>query len=84
MGQHWQEKFLSAARDDSPSLLGAQRKQAMLFKKLATLESGAELFRNVDALRWCGPTVAFAAWGDRLAAPRLLERCLKVQESMQE
>jgi len=65
------------------NVLGAQRTQALLFKKLATLESGAELFRNVDAVRWSGPTAALAAWADRLAAPRLLERCLKVQESMQ-
>ena len=64
------------------NVLGAQRKQALLFKKLATLESGAKLFRNVDTLRWRGPTDAFAAWAERLAAPRLLERCLKVQESM--
>ncbi len=65
------------------SVLGARRKQALLFKKLATLESGAKLFRNVDTLRWRGPTDAFATWAERLAAPRLLERCLKVQESLQ-
>src|SRR5258707_12850982 len=65
------------------NVLGAQRKQALLFKKLATLESGAKLFRNVDTLRWRGPSDAFATWAERLAAPRLLERCLKVQESMQ-
>jgi 5'-3' exonuclease len=64
-------------------VLGAQRKQALLFKKLATLETGSKLFRNVDTLRWRGPTPAFEAWAERMAAPRLLERCLKVQESMQ-
>jgi len=64
------------------NVLRAQREQALLFKKLATLESGAELFRNVDTLRWCGPTAAFAAWAERLAAPRLLERCKKLQHSM--
>jgi 5'-3' exonuclease len=63
-------------------VLGDRSTQALLFKKLATLESGAELFRNVDTLRWCGPTAEFAAWADRLAAPRLLERCLKLQHSM--
>ena len=65
------------------NVLGDRRKQALLFKKLATLESGAKLFRNVDTLRWRGPTDAFATWAERLAAPRLLERCLKVQESLQ-
>jgi 5'-3' exonuclease len=64
--------------------LGAQRKQALLFKKLATLDAGAKLFRNVDDLRWRGPTAAFAAWANRMAAPRLLERCLEVQKSLQE
>jgi len=65
------------------SVLGAQRKQALLFKKLATLESGAKLFHNVDTLRWRGPTEAFGTWAERLAAPRLVERCLKLEESMQ-
>jgi len=61
------------------NVLAGQREQALLFKKLATLESGAKLFRNVDTLRWRGPTDRFAAWAERMAAPRLLERCLKLQ-----
>jgi hypothetical protein len=65
-------------------VLGDRRKQALLFKKLATLDAGAKLFRNVDDLRWRGPTAAFAAWANRMAAPRLLERCLEVQKSLQE
>jgi 5'-3' exonuclease len=64
------------------NVLGAQREQALLFKKLATLESDAELFRNVDTLRWGGPTAAFARWADRLAAPGLLARCKKLQHAM--
>ena len=64
------------------SVLGDQRERALLFKKLATVDSGAKLFRNVDTLRWRGPTDAFAAWTERMAAPRLLERCLKVRGSM--
>ena len=39
----------------------------------------APLFRTVDALRWDVPTDAFASWVDRLDAPRLLERCMKVR-----
>jgi 5'-3' exonuclease len=65
------------------SVLGERRQQALLFKKLATLDSGAKLFRNVDTLRWRGPTDAFAAWTERMKAPRLLERCLKARESLQ-
>jgi 5'-3' exonuclease len=58
-----------------PAVLGAQREQALLFKRLATLRSDAPLFADVDELRWRGPTSAFAAWAQRLEAPRLLERC---------
>jgi hypothetical protein len=66
------------------NVLADQRPQALLFKKLATLESGAKLFRNVDALRWRGPTDRFAAWTERIAAPGLLERCRKLQTSVPE
>jgi len=62
------------------SVLGDRREQALLFKKLATLETGAKLFRNVDTLRWRGPTDAFAGWTERMAVPRLLERCVKVRQ----
>ena len=66
------------------NVLGDQRERALLFKQLATLKSDAKLFRSVDTLCWRGPTPAFAKWAERLAAPRLLERCLKVQASMSE
>jgi 5'-3' exonuclease len=57
-----------------PALLGEQQPLALLFKRLATLRTDAKLFRGVDTLRWRGPTAAFAAWTERAAAPRLLER----------
>jgi len=66
------------------SVLGEQRDQALLFKKLATLDSGAKLFRNVDTLRWRGPTPAFAAWAEHVEAPRLVERCQKVLDAKRE
>ena len=56
--------------------------QALLFKRLATLRTDAKLFRSVDALRWRGPTAAFAAWTERADAPRLLERCLAAQAAL--
>jgi 5'-3' exonuclease len=65
-------------------VLGDQRKQALLFKKLATLKTDAKLFSNVDKLRWRGPGDAFAVWTARMEVPRLLERCIKVQQSMRE
>jgi 5'-3' exonuclease len=57
-------------------VLGQQRKLAMLFKKLATLRTDAPLFKNVESLRWRGPTPAFAAWAEKMDAPRLLERAI--------
>ena len=41
-----------------------------------TLRTDAPLFRNVDELRWRGPTPAFAAYAERLGDARLLQRCL--------
>jgi 5'-3' exonuclease len=57
------------------NVLGEQRDVALLFKKLATLRMDAPLFKKVETLRWRGATPAFAAWADRMEAPRLLERC---------
>ena len=65
-----------------PALLGERRKLALLFKDLATLRTDAPLFRDVDALRWRGPTSAFASWTKRIKAPRLLERSLEVQSHL--
>jgi 5'-3' exonuclease len=56
------------------NILGKQRKLALLFKKLATLRTDARLFKKVETLRWRGATPAFAAWADRMKAPRLLDR----------
>jgi 5'-3' exonuclease len=58
-------------------VLGKQHDLALLFKNLATLRTDAPLFKKVETLRWRGPTPAFAAWADRMKAPRLLERCEK-------
>ena len=61
------------------NVLGEQRDLALLFKNLATLRTDAPLFKKVETLRWRGPTPAFAAWADRMEAPRLLERCDRVK-----
>ena len=52
-------------------VLGDRLEQALLFKQLATLRADAQLFENVDQLRWAGPTEAGAAWMERLADQRL-------------
>ena len=55
-------------------LLPKQRKQALLFKKLATLRTDAKLFKNVDELQWRGPTPAFAKFATKIGETRLIEK----------
>jgi 5'-3' exonuclease len=57
------------------NVLGQRRDLALLFKNVATLRTDAPLFKKVETLRWRGPTPEFAAWAERVKAPRLLERC---------
>ncbi|WP_427912383.1 5'-3' exonuclease [Ramlibacter sp. MMS24-I3-19] len=66
-----------------PAVLGEARERALLFKHLATLRTDAALFADVEALRWRGPTEAFAAWTHRIDAPRLLERALAAHAKVQ-
>ena len=61
-----------------PDLLGDRRNLALLFKNLATLRTDADLFRDVEELRWRGPTSGFAAFAERLGAKRLVERSHKI------
>jgi 5'-3' exonuclease len=65
-----------------PAVLGERRKLALLFKDLATLRTDAPLFRDVDELRWRGPTDSWASWTRRMKAPRLLERSLEAQSHL--
>ena len=70
--------------EDFPAaVLGDSRELALLFKRLATLRTDARLFRDVDELRWRGPTDAFAACVERMGEPRLLQRCLAAQKVTQ-
>jgi len=70
--------------EDFPAaVLGDKRELALLFKQLATLRTDAPLFRNVDELRWRGPTDTFAASAERLGEPRLLHRSLAAQKATQ-
>lgn len=62
-----------------PPILGERRELALLFKKLATLRTDAELFQDADELRWRGPTDAFADQVAQLGDPKLLERARKAQ-----
>ena len=60
-----------------PAVLGDRLDLALLFKNLATLRTDAPLFRDVEELRWRGPTNRFAASTARLGGARLLERSLR-------
>ena len=55
-------------------LLLEQRKQALMFKQLATLRTDAKLFDHVDQLQWYGPTPDFNAFATKVGAPKLIER----------
>ena len=65
-----------------PAEVLRDRDRALLFKDLATLRTDAPLFRSVDALRWRGPTKAFAPWAERMDAPDLLDRAAKAHASI--
>jgi 5'-3' exonuclease len=69
------------------NVLMEKREQALLFKHLATLRTDAELFSDIDQLRWLGPTSTFAELAAKIGDPRLLARAnevaAKVAESKQ-
>lgn len=65
--------------DFPPEVLGEQRDLALLFKKLATLRTDADLFSSPNELRWNGPTKGFAAFSSRTGDPRVLARAEKAR-----
>ncbi len=71
---------LYGAIEDFPesALEGERRQMAMLFKELATLRIDRTLLRNVDDLRWQGPTERFATEAAKLDSARLLERVARL------
>lgn len=65
-------------------LLAGQRRNALLFKKLATLRTDAKLFRKVDELKWKGPTPAFKKFTKKIDDEHLQKRAeeaLKIIQS---
>jgi len=61
--------------EDFPQeVLGQQREQALLFKRLATLRTDEPLFIDVGELQWRGPTPAFADFTAKIDNPGLLKR----------
>jgi 5'-3' exonuclease len=64
-------------------VLGERRELALLFKRLATLRVDAELFSNVDTLRWSGPLQDFAKWCAANGGERILARAEKLAAGRQ-
>ncbi len=54
--------------------LRAHWQRALLFRDLATLRTDIEVFRDVEELRWLGPTPSFATLARSLGAPDLAAR----------
>lgn len=65
------------------NVMPEQMQAAKLFKRLATLDTGAKLYRDVEELRWRGPTEALAEWAVRMEAPKLVERAVKAREKLE-
>jgi 5'-3' exonuclease len=63
--------------DFPPQVLGERLEFALLFKKLATLRTDAQLFADVDELQWHGPSEGFSACCARMGNPGLLARADK-------
>jgi 5'-3' exonuclease len=76
-GNEWRANVAGSGR--LAATLREQRDLALLFRTLATLRDDAELFDDVDALRWRGPTKYFAAYAERIGALDLVERAAAIR-----
>ena len=65
----WQANVASPAT--LSRVLERDRERALLFRTLATLRKDIPLFDSVEALRWTGPTEAFAAMAARFDAAQI-------------
>ena len=63
------------------ALLGGNVDRALLFRTLATLRTDAQLFSDVDELRWQGPGPDFDACMQRIGDGRLVERALRARRA---
>ncbi len=70
--REWQVKVTGASA--LADVLSRERERALLFRQLATLRTDFALFKNVDELRWNGPTPAFAALAAQLDAAVTTDR----------
>lgn len=73
-----------AIENFGPDVLSAEnRVLALLFKDLATLRKDEPLFKDVDELRWRGPTKDFAQTAEQIGSARLLTRVRKLEKRLE-
>ncbi|HEX6194371.1 MAG TPA: 5'-3' exonuclease H3TH domain-containing protein [Jiangellaceae bacterium] len=58
--------------------LQEQLDNALLFRRIATAEVNAPVSRSVDELEWRGPADGFDAMAERIGAPQLYARAVKI------
>ena len=74
----WRVRVRGAER--LSAALADAREDAGLFRDLATLRTNLPVFRNVDELRWTGPTPAFFDLCARMNASGLFRRAQRLAE----
>ncbi len=75
-GAEWDVTVRGAER--LAGALAEQRDLALLFRRLATLDTRAPVAQRVDELAWTGPTAALPAMSATLEAPALRRRAEEV------
>ena len=75
----WDVPVRGAAR--LSAALEENRELALLFRTLATLRTDVDVFRDVEELRWRGPTPSFEQLARRLNVPGLWDRSRRIAVS---
>jgi 5'-3' exonuclease len=76
----WKPKIRGAAK--LAETLFDNFDDAMLYRKLATLRFDVDVFKNIDELKWQGPTEKFEELCERLKAKNAFKRATKLAESI--
>ncbi len=63
-------------------ILGDQNEDALLFLNLATLRSDADVFDDIEELRWRGPLESFEELTKKIGDARLLQRVLDLKQHL--
>ncbi|MDP6077303.1 MAG: 5'-3' exonuclease H3TH domain-containing protein, partial [Acidimicrobiales bacterium] len=75
----WDVKVRGAER--LAGTLATRRNDALLYRRLATLDLNAPVMADVEELRWTGPLVHLVSMCKHLDAPRLVGRLEKLAET---